>query len=221
MHASGLLILTNLSRINNTLSVICTHAVKTLYVHLHPKPTEESNYKFNITNISRTISRIYAASVIKSNKTDVRIILTSLKNPDPLANSRNVDIIFYDNILTPTEMKCFKEHYTTSKYVSVADNRMHENDLINKELVATSSDNLIKDVVVLGGTFDRLHVGHKILLSEAALRAKQKLIVGVTDVNMVQCEYQKNYVCLIFFIKPVISMQPKNYTSSYSLWNRE
>lgn len=39
--------------------------------------------------------------------------------------------------------------------------------------------------VVLGGTFDRLHVGHKILLSEAALRAHKRLVVGVTDVNMI------------------------------------
>jgi phosphopantetheine adenylyltransferase/dephospho-CoA kinase len=42
--------------------------------------------------------------------------------------------------------------------------------------------------VVLGGTFDRLHVGHKILLSEAALRAQKKLVVGVTDVNMIASE---------------------------------
>lgn len=42
--------------------------------------------------------------------------------------------------------------------------------------------------VVLGGTFDRLHVGHKILLSEAALRAQKRLVVGVTDVNMIACE---------------------------------
>jgi bifunctional ADP-heptose synthase (sugar kinase/adenylyltransferase) len=44
------------------------------------------------------------------------------------------------------------------------------------------------NTVVLGGTFDRLHVGHKILLSEAALRAKKRLVVGVTDVNMITCE---------------------------------
>ena len=44
--------------------------------------------------------------------------------------------------------------------------------------------------VVLGGTFDRLHVGHKILLSEAALRAQKRLVVGVTDVNMIACEWQ-------------------------------
>jgi pantetheine-phosphate adenylyltransferase len=35
-------------------------------------------------------------------------------------------------------------------------------------------------VVVLGGTFDHLHVGHKILLSMAACIASQKVIVGVT-----------------------------------------
>lgn len=39
--------------------------------------------------------------------------------------------------------------------------------------------------VVLGGTFDRLHIGHKILLSAAALRAKRRVVVGVTDVNMI------------------------------------
>jgi bifunctional ADP-heptose synthase (sugar kinase/adenylyltransferase) len=39
--------------------------------------------------------------------------------------------------------------------------------------------------VVLGGTFDRLHIAHKILLSEAALKARSRLVVGVTDVNMI------------------------------------
>jgi bifunctional ADP-heptose synthase (sugar kinase/adenylyltransferase) len=43
--------------------------------------------------------------------------------------------------------------------------------------------------VVLGGTFDRLHVGHKILLSEAALRAQKRLVVGVTDVNMIASKF--------------------------------
>lgn len=36
-------------------------------------------------------------------------------------------------------------------------------------------------VVALGGTFDHLHVGHKILLTMASLIAEQKIIVGVTD----------------------------------------
>ena len=38
-------------------------------------------------------------------------------------------------------------------------------------------------VVVLGGTFDHLHAGHKILLSMAGLIASEKIIVGVTGTH--------------------------------------
>lgn len=44
------------------------------------------------------------------------------------------------------------------------------------------------EYVALGGTFDRLHNGHKILLSQAVLRSTKHLTVGVTDVNMIQCK---------------------------------
>lgn len=37
-------------------------------------------------------------------------------------------------------------------------------------------------VVALGGTFDHLHAGHKILLSMAAWIAGDKIIIGVTGV---------------------------------------
>ncbi|KAI6022730.1 hypothetical protein EDC04DRAFT_2869680 [Pisolithus marmoratus] len=41
-------------------------------------------------------------------------------------------------------------------------------------------------VVALGGTFDHLHAGHKILLSMGAWIAERKLIVGVTDDVLLQ-----------------------------------
>ncbi|VDK86344.1 unnamed protein product [Dibothriocephalus latus] len=40
--------------------------------------------------------------------------------------------------------------------------------------------------VCLGGTFDQLHNGHRVLLSVAALVAQRKLLVGVTDTSMLQ-----------------------------------
>ena len=38
-------------------------------------------------------------------------------------------------------------------------------------------------VTALGGTFDHLHAGHKILLSMGAYITSQKLIVGVTGMS--------------------------------------
>uniref|UniRef100_A0A183CQH1 CTP_transf_like domain-containing protein n=1 Tax=Globodera pallida TaxID=36090 RepID=A0A183CQH1_GLOPA len=38
--------------------------------------------------------------------------------------------------------------------------------------------------VILGGTFDRLHNGHKVLLSEAAMLARKQITCGVTDGKM-------------------------------------
>jgi len=43
--------------------------------------------------------------------------------------------------------------------------------------------------VCLGGTFDRMHVGHYILLNEACMLATEYVTVGVTDgaMNNSQC----------------------------------
>jgi phosphopantetheine adenylyltransferase/dephospho-CoA kinase len=47
-----------------------------------------------------------------------------------------------------------------------------ENDLIAQHKVYTNS--------IAGGTFDRIHIGHKIMLSECALLTKNQLLIGVT-----------------------------------------
>ncbi|CAN8021394.1 unnamed protein product [Ixodes persulcatus] len=49
----------------------------------------------------------------------------------------------------------------------------------------------VYESVCLGGTFDRLHLGHKVLLSEAVLHASGKLVVGVTDGDMLKGKFFK------------------------------
>ncbi|CAH8569025.1 unnamed protein product [Schistosoma margrebowiei] len=59
-----------------------------------------------------------------------------------------------------------------------------ESDLpiTDDQITVASSDESHEDIsrVCLGGTFDRLHYGHKILLTVGALLAKEHLLVGVT-----------------------------------------
>ncbi|KAI6099912.1 hypothetical protein EDD16DRAFT_1657636 [Pisolithus croceorrhizus] len=47
-------------------------------------------------------------------------------------------------------------------------------------------------VAILGGTFDHLHAGHKILLSMGAWISERKLIIGVTDDIMLQKKLHKD-----------------------------
>lgn len=55
------------------------------------------------------------------------------------------------------------------------------NNLQSLDVSTTCYDN-----VCLGGTFDNLHNGHKVLLSLAQLKCHQILTVGVTDMSMVR-----------------------------------
>ncbi|KAI0032261.1 Nucleotidylyl transferase [Vararia minispora EC-137] len=49
-------------------------------------------------------------------------------------------------------------------------------------------------VVALGGTFDHLHAGHKILLGMAAWIADEKIIVGVTDDALLKTKKHREYL---------------------------
>lgn len=58
-------------------------------------------------------------------------------------------------------------------------------------LVAASSSSLVAGStmfksVCLGGTFDGIHAGHKLLLGEATKICKERLVVGVTDDQMIK-----------------------------------
>lgn len=50
----------------------------------------------------------------------------------------------------------------------------------------SGSDTKLYSHTVLGGTFDRLHIAHKVLLSEAALRSYKIVTVGVTEEGMLK-----------------------------------
>ncbi|KAL3233382.1 hypothetical protein RNJ44_03422 [Nakaseomyces bracarensis] len=75
------------------------------------------------------------------------------------------------------------------------------------------------EVTALGGTFDHLHDGHKILLSVAAFLTSKRLIVGVTDQELLANKKYKEYMesfdtrCIgvqsfLQLLKPSLKMEP-------------
>ncbi|KAG5680657.1 hypothetical protein PVAND_010151 [Polypedilum vanderplanki] len=156
----GLLIITCLSKLSASLTLASKKIAHHLYIHYHPK--EPQKYE----KFSKALSSIYSCSIEMCGNIDVRVLISTMKtNASLMSRIKNVDLVFVDDQI--------------------------ENSLSDKTLSIIQFESLLDENetrynnVVLGGTFDRLHVGHKILLSEAALRAKQRLVVGVTDVNMI------------------------------------
>lgn len=66
----------------------------------------------------------------------------------------------------------------------------------------TSSKLTTYDYVALGGTFDRLHTGHRLLLSQSCLLCDKEITVGVTSEEMNASESthltEKNGVIITF-----------------------
>ncbi|CRK99796.1 CLUMA_CG013104, isoform A [Clunio marinus] len=160
---NGLLIITCLSKLPASLSVASKRIVNNLYIHYHP------NEPLKYDKFSKTLLSIYTSSIEICGNIDVRVLVSTIKNKSNIiARLDKMDLILVD-----------QNEYKPDKVLS------------SLRLTSDTIESLLDDSnpcynsVVLGGTFDRLHVGHKILLSEAALRAKKRLVVGVTDVNMI------------------------------------
>lgn len=97
--------------------------------------------------------------------------------------SKPIDIIIFDKSQHQTEIENFiamRVENVAKQYDVVVLNSCAETDFIPDKTVSNVDETVCKHVV-LGGTFDRLHEAHKLLLSEAALRCIEKVTVSKCD----------------------------------------
>ncbi len=52
------------------------------------------------------------------------------------------------------------------------------------------------DTVALGGTFDRLHAGHKLMISSAIVLAKIQVVIGLTGIERIFCNGYLFHRCI-------------------------
>ncbi|XP_078047620.1 bifunctional Phosphopantetheine adenylyltransferase - Dephospho-CoA kinase [Augochlora pura] len=196
MANTGLLILTNPSKVTKLLPIIKKHVLKTLYIQYFPEKNIFKSNKYTITSSSqrltnyvRTISNIYIDTSTISSLLDIRILLTSMKNSNlSIINTKKpVEIVIFDHHYSKNEANafiqdCLANTSMSCNFISWNDDHKPKN---TDAKVCTKEEKMYKNVV-LGGTFDQMHNGHKILLSEAVLRCTEKLTVGVTSTNILQ-----------------------------------
>lgn len=200
MRKCGMLVIANPNILLRILPLIQNEIQSTLYIHYFP-------YK-RWGNLNRTLIKadsydnkpvwpmyssavvgLYTSAVSLTN-VDVRILLSGIKNPNSttINTKKPVEIVYFDQILNRDELRgfvstCIQNKVPDCQVVALPSGdepsfkQEDDNDVLHNE---------VYDSVVIGGTFDRLHSGHKILLSEAILRCRKILTVGITDTPMLE-----------------------------------
>ena len=202
MVNTGLLVLTNPTRATKLLPVIKEHVLKTLYIQYFPDRNIFISGSYSVSpqkwmgpRHAQTIANIYAFASTVSSRLDVKVLLSSLKNPNVsiIHTKRPVEVVIFDQTYSKKEADTFMQDYLSNtsmgcKFINIDENIVEDIPPENGQ-VAEEEDEKVYKNVVLGGTFDRLHNGHKILLSEAVLRCTEKLTVGITDTNMLKSKF--------------------------------
>ncbi|XP_053555207.1 bifunctional coenzyme A synthase [Bombina bombina] len=213
-----------LSALSVRLTPILESAAKivqdTLYVHLQPGlvltgcAQPNSTYVPATSEVCSLISKLYSDADLHSNL-DIRVLLTNIKNQS--TNQHNLSSV--QNLSHPPEVvltdfqtsdggqynpaKQQLERYATNCYschpnlISVL--LYPDYGLSDEGILPEYVDNIdiplesFNDVVV-GGTFDRLHNAHKILLSVCCLLAEKRLLIGVADKELLESKILKELI---------------------------
>lgn len=103
----------------------------------------------------------------------------------------NIDILFYEPDINSYDnvYACDAEASGVAKF----NPSLIECSLGDHEFTGTSNGKKY-DTVAVGGTFDHIHDGHKILLSVALFLSSRKLIIGITDDELLKNKKYKEYL---------------------------
>ncbi|XP_072927930.1 bifunctional coenzyme A synthase [Hemitrygon akajei] len=197
------------SRLAPALAAAAKIVEKVLYVHLHPGlgltdncvPPTPTYIPAN-QEVSQILAHLYAKSLSVCSCLDVRVILSNVKNhcstPQPFSSVQTLseppEVVLTDYCITDLDQsglvtQCLEKYilgcYTCRPNLQsiflpsggddAENSRPDVSDSGLSEGLPPYSD------VVLGGTFDRLHSAHKILLSVSCLLARKRLLIGVAD----------------------------------------
>lgn len=204
MALTGLLILTCPSqvmagRLRSVLLSASKHVQRTLYVHLDPGKqklwpiAKNANCSDFQQSCLKLVNLLYVAAQHSCFTLDVRVLLDGLKYCSSLQKRSTkypFDIVLMDTNHQRSEVTAFlNESYCENSHnIPVILIPTEEESSMNTSFLKDNSITEWKKYnnVVLGGTFDGLHNGHKILLTNALLHCQNSLTVGVTDDNMIK-----------------------------------
>lgn len=184
MASTGLLVVSNIKHLGKSLRAIEKY-VNSLYIHLNVATgsTSTSSPAPPPPVWGRLISQLYAnSSSYVGNQLDLRVLVSPLRPGacGTLKLRQPVDLLFSD-AHHPELCDRLRADLNISKPTIFLDDTASSDLSVHQD---NAQPPKVYPSVVLGGTFDRIHLGHKIFLTQAVLRACKRLVVGVTTSAM-------------------------------------
>lgn len=194
---TGLLVLTNLKQVGSVLSSVQQKVSRILYIQLFNALSDntnniQNNFVSSLPKYSQEIHGVYAQAARHCKNLDVRVLLSGLKYNKPEIKTQNpIDVVIFDKNYNNADIQQFlneRVNTLTRNYKILTLDNVQEHN--NEELKFGGFDDNVENKLfkhgVIGGTFDRLHLAHKFLLSELAIRTESKITIGITDEEMIK-----------------------------------
>lgn len=145
----------------------------------------------------------------------------SLLSLNVLLGNFNREDLYWDHIflLDPSILQRYDIQYGTVEQINLRnESENHATTSTTTKNANDTNDSNKYDVSALGGTFDHIHDGHKILLTVSAFLTSSRLIIGLTDeellVNKKFKEYlesfdkrKENVVQFLYLLKPQLKVE--------------
>ncbi|KAJ2081586.1 hypothetical protein GGI09_007598 [Coemansia sp. S100] len=172
------------------MAVDCTTEELTVFIALKDAITsEEESTSDGWSHMQRRIAELYAVSVSHSQKVSVDIVplnFCAYSADDMLPYKHNATLLQSSDSMLP-------EWWPSEMHTNVKSRYQQEYPLVGQSTRTPTPWKSFAHVAV-GGTFDHLHVGHKILLTATALAATKRIVCGISAEALLENKQHKEYL---------------------------
>ncbi|XP_028393410.1 bifunctional coenzyme A synthase-like [Dendronephthya gigantea] len=197
MNRSGVLILQpskfNLPRFYKLLKICSEQVQNVLYVDFsfNPKVNTDAitQKSFSRAQLYKVLEGIYKSNARELNCLDIRVLLEHDLGDvqEPRIFSRCLDVAFldssYKNEASIVERACMRYNFKNKDSMQFVEGVFESNTPIYEQFIEDTESEEMKSygTVAVGGTFDRIHNGHRLLLSASCLLTNSRIVVGVSN----------------------------------------